>query len=69
MTSNSPKLLALLFAGSALAIWLLFFVGPELFDMHSTLGLIGALVIYLGAPFALFYAYRFARTTKGKSND
>jgi integral membrane sensor domain MASE1 len=69
MLSKNPTQIALILAGGALLIWLLFFIGPELFDMHSTLALLAAIAIYVSAPFALLIVYRFTRPTKGKSND
>ncbi len=68
MTTN-PKTFALLISSAAFFVWLLFFAGPELFDRHSTIGLIGAIAIYVNAPFALFAAYRFARSNKETLND
>lgn len=59
MASNF-RAYALLLGGSLILGWLLFFVGPELFDQHSTFGLIAALAIYVGAPFALYYGYKYA---------
>jgi integral membrane sensor domain MASE1 len=61
LMSNSFRTYALLAVGSLILLWLLFFVGPELFDQHSTLGLIAALAIYIGAPFALYFFYHYAR--------
>jgi|GEM_PF-6546498 len=52
---------ALVALGSMIVLWLLFFVGPELFDQHSTIGLIAALAIYITAPFAIYYGYRYVR--------
>lgn len=60
MSSNNAQRYLALAIAAALFLWLLFFVGPELFDRHDTVALLAALTIYTAAPFALFYGYRYA---------
>jgi hypothetical protein len=65
MISKSPVHYTLLVALTGFLIWLFFFAGPELFDQHSRIGLVGAIVIYACGPVAIFYAYQLIRTSKG----
>jgi len=60
MSLNDAQRYLIVVIAAALLLWLLFFVGPELFDQHNTVALLAALAIYIAAPFALFYGYRYA---------
>lgn len=60
MSSNTKNYL-LLAVGTIVLLWLLLFVGPELFDQHSTIALLAALAIYIAAPFLVYAGVRRTR--------
>ncbi len=67
MTMTRPIRLVLLAVTALVASWLLFFIGPDLFNQHSNLALLGALALYLGVPLAVYYVIRTLRLTKDLS--